>query len=177
MCESWRLVLRQGFLPQWSSDRLEKAVRMLEEDSAFITQGSTTTPPPLMSVQDWPLEACDIVAFCSIEDEVGITVGQAEEAFAEAVYVSDTVLGEPAASRWFLNTFDDTPRYEMWANLIEEFKRELTIRQGRAGAIAQLEPELQKALATFPDDEVLKGACIDALIERGLEVEAEALRK
>lgn len=173
MMESWKLVLRTGFLPLWKTEVLERAVALMKADSPFLTQGSTTTPPPLMCVQDWPAEACDIVAYCSVDDAFSCTVGQVEEGFAKSCFGADTALGEPAACRWFLHFWDDTPRGECFRLVIEEFERELESRR----AAGKLDPALQLALLQFPNDLVLKGACADWLRERGMEAEADALAR
>src|SRR6187397_2364540 len=55
--ESWRLVWRDGFVPVISTSGLEALREALKSDDPRLTQGSTTTPPPLMCVQDWPVEA------------------------------------------------------------------------------------------------------------------------
>lgn len=160
--ESWKLVLRNGFLWQWSTERLEAALVLLVADSPKLAQGSTTSPPPLLSTQDWPLEACDLVAFCSIDDPFEATVGEAEEGFAKACFDADQKLGEPAACRWLLNAYDDTPRGEMWGQLIAELKAEVERRQP-----IELEPALKSALRDMPEDSVLKRACFDAVLEAG----------
>lgn len=162
--ESWRLVLTQGFFPSWSTEALEAALVLLETDSAKLTQGSTTTPLPLMCVQDWVVEAADIVTFCATPNIFDGTVGTAEEGFAKAVFDSDSRLGEQGASRWFLNAYDNTPRREMWANLIEEFKAEIARR-------TKLPSDLATALKRNPKNTILRGACYDWLVENGAEPE------
>jgi hypothetical protein len=176
--QSWKMVLRDGFIPQWDDATLERAVVALEADIPFLTQGSTTTPPPLMCVQDWKLEACDLIAYCSVADPTDCTVGEAEEGFARSCFDADQRLGEPAACRWFLNWYDDGVRQEVFALIADEFRLALRMRKiSREQAVGKLPAELQTALKTFPTDRTLKGACIDHLLEQGLEAEAEILRK
>ena len=55
--ENWRSVWRDGFIPVLTTVGLEALRGALKNDDPRLTQGSTTTPPPLMSVQDWPVEA------------------------------------------------------------------------------------------------------------------------
>jgi hypothetical protein len=43
-----------------------------------------------------------------------------EESFARACFEADQRLGEPAACRWFLDWFDDTPRHTMREQLLPE---------------------------------------------------------
>jgi hypothetical protein len=126
--ESWRLVWREGFVPVVSTAALESLREALESDDARLTQGSTTTPPPLMCVQDWPVEAACALGFCGWQGENLETVGQVEEFFARLCYEADQRLGEPAACRWFLNWFDDTPRHDMRRELLGEVQRALAER-------------------------------------------------
>ena len=102
----------------------------LRADDTRLSQGSTTTPPPLMCVQDWPVEAACALGFCGWQGEGLETVGQVEEFFAKACYEADVRLGEPAACRWFLNWFDDTPRDEMRRELSDEVEQILAERVG-----------------------------------------------
>ncbi len=160
--ESWRLVLTEGFFPQWSRQTLERALKALEEDNPKLTQGSTTTPPPLQCVQDWPCEACDLIAFCSVDDPFGSTVGEVEEGFAQSAFTADQLLGEPAACRWWLNHFDDSPRIRVFTETAAAIRKELE----RRGVIV-LPTDLSAALRRHPDDTVLKRACCDYLLENG----------
>lgn len=116
--ESWRKVWRDGFAPGISVEGLTALRDALITDDTRLVQGSTTIPPPLMCVQDWPLEACDAITFTGWMDVW--TVGEAEEHFARLCFEADERLGEPAACRWFLNWFDDTPRDEMRRELLAE---------------------------------------------------------
>ncbi|MCE9563842.1 MAG: hypothetical protein K8U57_17505 [Planctomycetes bacterium] len=135
--ESWRLVWREGFAPVVSTTGLESLRAALQSDDPRLTQGSTTTPPPLMCVQDWPVEAACALGFCGWQGDDLETVGQVEEFFARLCFEADQRLGEPAACRWFLNWFDDTPRSEMRRELLAEVERELSER-------VPIEPATQK---------------------------------
>jgi len=126
--ESWRLVWREGFAPVVSTTGLESLRAALQSDDPRLTQGSTTTPPPLMCVQDWPVEAACALGFCGWQGDDLETVGQVEEFFARLCFEADQRLGEPAACRWFLNWFDDTPRAEMRRDLLAEVEKELSER-------------------------------------------------
>jgi hypothetical protein len=121
--ESWREVWRKGFAPCLSRAALEALREALRTDDPRLTQGSTTTPPPLMCVQDWPVEAACALGFCGWQGEALETVGEVEEFFARLCFEADQRLGEPAACRWFLNWFDDTPRPQAWAELGQEVER------------------------------------------------------
>src|SRR5918992_267026 len=80
--ESWRTVWREGFAPVLSLKGLEALRDALAADDPRLTQGSTTTPPPLMCVQDWPVEAACALGFCGWQGDELETVGQVEEFFA-----------------------------------------------------------------------------------------------
>ena len=132
--ESWRLVWRDGFAPVLPTLALEALAKSLRDDDECLTQGSTTTPPPLMCVQDWPCEAGCFLAVCgaALGGGFGVaTVGECEEFFARACFEADSRLGEPAACRWLLDWFDDTPRAEMRRDLLGEVERELRNREAK----------------------------------------------
>jgi hypothetical protein len=126
--ESWRKVWRDGFSPGLSSRGLQALRSALVGDDGRLLQGATTSPPPMAAVQDWPIEACCAIGFCGWQGEGLSTVGQVEEYFARACMECDTRLEEPAACRYFLNFFDETPRDEMRRLLVEEINRELAER-------------------------------------------------
>jgi hypothetical protein len=127
--ESWRKVWRDGVAPVLSSQALEALRRALVEDDAKLLQGSTTTPPPLQCVQDWPVEAACALGYCGWRGEGLETVAEVEEFFARMCFEIDQRLGEPAGCRWFLNWFDETPREEMRRLLLAEVNRSLAQRQ------------------------------------------------
>lgn len=129
--ESWRTVWRNGFAPIMPTRGLEALRDALAADDPRLTQGCTTTPPPLMSITDWPCEGACVLGFCGWQGEGLSTVGEVEEFFAKACYDADQRLGEPAECRWFLNWFDDTPRGEMRRDLLVEVERELARRSGQ----------------------------------------------
>jgi len=121
--ESWRSTWRKGFAPVLPLDGLKALKVALETDDRRLTQGSTTTPPPLMCVADWICEAGCPIATCGVAVNGGYgvsTVGSVEEFFARACFDADQRLGDPAACRWFLNWVDDTPRDRMRSELLAE---------------------------------------------------------
>jgi hypothetical protein len=126
--ESWRIVWRDGFVPVLSTVGLMALRDALRSDDPRLVQGATTTPPPLMCVQDWPVEACCALGFCGWQGDALFTVGEVEEHFAKCCFEADQRLGEPAACRWFLNWFDDTPRTEMRRELLAEVELALAER-------------------------------------------------
>ena len=126
--ESWRLVWRDGFAKTLSTAGLVALRDALRSDDPRVIQGATTQPPPLMCVQDWPCEACCALSFAGWQGDGLTTVGEVEEHFAKQCFEADQKLGEPAACRWFLNWFDDTPRDEMRRELLAEVELAISWR-------------------------------------------------
>jgi hypothetical protein len=143
--ESWRKVWREGVAPLLSNAALESLQQALTSDDARLLQGATTTPPPLQCVQDWPVEAACALGFCGWQGEGLETVAEVEEFFARTCFEVDERLGEPAACRWFLNWFDDTPRDEMREKLTAEVVRALAQRCGADHEAAESDKEIAAA--------------------------------
>ncbi len=125
--ESWRKVWRLA-APMLPTDGLTALRDALTADDSRLIQGCTTSPPPLSVVQDWPVEAACLFGYCGWQDGTGrSTVADVEHWFAELCYRIDEAAKEPAACRWLLNWFDETPRDEMRRLLLEEV--ELTLAE------------------------------------------------
>ncbi len=134
--QSWRKTWREGFAPQISTEGLQSLQTALETDDPRLLQGMTTTPPPLHCVSDWPVEAACGVTYPGVMEMGGFAgspvpcrVAEAEEWFARLCRTADEILGEPAACRWFLNWFDETPREEMRRLLLAEVQDNLERRK------------------------------------------------
>ncbi|MGL6073030.1 MAG: hypothetical protein ACRC8S_02590 [Fimbriiglobus sp.] len=123
------MVWRKGLTPVLSTEGLVALREALERDDLRLVQGATTTPPPLLCVQDWPVEAACALGFCGWQGDGLETVGDVEEFFAKCCFEADQRLNEPAACRWFLNWFDDVPREEMRRELISEVELALMDRE------------------------------------------------
>jgi hypothetical protein len=144
--ESWQKVWREGVAPLLPTAGLEALKRALTDDDARLLQGATTTPPPLQCVQDWPVEAACALGFCGWQGENLETVAEVEEFFARTCFEIDQRLGEPAACRWFLNWFDETPREEMRQLLLPEVQRVLAQRcSADDGAAVETDGEIAAA--------------------------------
>lgn len=126
--ESWRKVWREGIAPQLSTHALESLEKALLENDDRLIQGATTTPPPLQCTQQCQLEGACAVTYGVWQGDGMETVGEAEEFFAQACFMADQALGEPAACRWFLNWFDDASRDEMRRQLLPEVRMLLNER-------------------------------------------------
>jgi hypothetical protein len=129
--EAWRQVWREGFVPELSTAALEALREGLVTDDPRLQQGATTTPPPLLSLMDWAVEAACALGYCGWRGEGLKTVGQVEEYFARLCYEADLRLGEPTACRHFLNWYDDTPREVVRRELLAEVELALAQRQAK----------------------------------------------
>lgn len=127
--ESWRLVWRDGFAKHMSDSALSALAKGLEADDPAILQGATTAPPPLMCVQDWPVEGADPIGYGGWKGDGLETVGEVEEYFAKMCFNADTSLGESAACRWFLNWWDDTDRQTVRVQMMAEVDIEIQRRK------------------------------------------------
>lgn len=143
--ESWRKVWRDGIAPQLTPEALDVLRSALLSDDARLLQGATTTPPPLQCVQDWPVEACCVLGFCGWQGDGLETVAEVEQYFAETCFEADRMLGEPAAVRWFLNWYDETPRDEMRRLLLAEVNHALARR--RADSLDVVVPRADESAA------------------------------
>jgi hypothetical protein len=126
--ESWRRVWREGIAPQLSVDSLEALREALATADPRLIQGVTVQPPPILCCADWPPEAADAIAFAYWKGDGLNTVAELEEAFARTCAEIDLRLGEPAACRYWTNHWDDTPRAELFAEVLEEIERTLAER-------------------------------------------------
>jgi hypothetical protein len=137
--ESWRRVFREGFEPVVSTPGLLALHQALLTDDPRLIQGATTTPPPLICVQDWPVEAACMTAYCFWQGDGLETVAEVEEAFARACFEMDQRLGEPAGCRWILGWFDETPRADMIREWLPEVESALERR--REGEMSRMRDE------------------------------------
>jgi hypothetical protein len=118
--ESWKRVWREGLAPLLSDEALLALQGALVADDVSLVQGATTTPPPLSTVADWPVEGACVLGYCGWRGEGLVTVGEVEEFFATMCHAVDQRMGEPAAVRYLLNWYDEMPRAEMRVALLAE---------------------------------------------------------
>lgn len=127
--ESWRFVWRNGFAPVMKVEAMRALRDGLRNNDPRLVQQSTTVPPPLVCVETWPCEAGCGLAYAGWIGESLKTVGDVELYFARVCFDADDKIGEPAACRWFLNWFDDTPRDEMIRELLPEVEKAIAERE------------------------------------------------
>lgn len=120
---AWKKVFRDGIAPSLSDDSLEYLLGALERDDPELVQGSTTVPPPLMIYHDYDCNGGCAVAYAIWKGEGIRLIGELEEKWAAVLWEADQRLGEPAAVRYFLNFWDDTPREVVRRELSAEIWR------------------------------------------------------
>jgi hypothetical protein len=91
-------------------------------------QGAVSSPPPLEALRHCAVKGCCAISFCGWQGEGRRSVGQVEEYFHRLCDAVDVAFQEPAACRYFLNWFDDTPRADMRRELLAEVARALVQR-------------------------------------------------
>ena len=145
--DTWRKVWRNGFAPALSINGLRALRRALASNDSRLAQGATTFPPPLASARDWPVEAACALGFCAWQGEQLETVGEVGEFFSRCCFEADQRIGKPAASRWFLKWFDDTPREEMRRELLTEVNRAI---HERYSPMAPAKPQQRDLYESIP---------------------------
>src|SRR5205814_1059844 len=126
----------EGIAPIISTAGLLALKEALENNDPALIQGATTVPPPLQSIQDWPVEAACPLSLTGWRGEHFRTVGQVEEYFARVCYYAGERLGDSSGARWFLNWVDDTPREQMRQELLAEVVGTLAGRSDAPPAMA-----------------------------------------
>lgn len=147
--EPWRKTFRKGILPAlWekAGGRVGYATalraverHLLDDEDGTMCQGNTTEAlGDSHSVRDFPGRGdypCDAASFLAFLAWKGglvkakherATINEVEEAFAEMCFLIDKNMGEPAACRWFLNWFDETPMSSVRQPLLREVMRALS---------------------------------------------------
>lgn len=135
---AWETVFRTGFAPLLTTEQLTALLDGLRNDDPRILQCATCSPPPLMCVQDWPVESACAIGFCGADANGGFgtaTVGQVEEFFDRVCCGAVDRLGESA--RHFIDWFDSRPRSEVFAALIPVVADVLQQRISHQGADRQ----------------------------------------
>ena len=117
--ELFRYVWRVGFAPILPVVGLEALHAALRSDNPALVQGRTTVPQA--TERGEACEGADPIGFALWASQGhGATVGEVDDAFANACFEADQLLGEPAACRHFLNWWDATPRQVAIAELLAE---------------------------------------------------------
>ncbi len=125
--ETWRRVWRRGLAPLLTREGLRALERALVTDDPRLLQGATCSPPVLDAWRERVVCGACALSFTGWQGERLRTVGQVEAYFHRLCDAADAVLQEPAACRFFLNWFDETPRAEMRRVLLTEVRLALAL--------------------------------------------------
>lgn len=124
--ELWRIAFR-AFVPSLPQEGLVALREAAQSNDPDLLQGQTTLPPAFSTCQDWPCEGGCAVSYAFWRGGL-VTVGEVEEAFAQACYEADVRLKEPAGCRHWLNRFDEGERTVVLAELLVEVEFALGLR-------------------------------------------------
>jgi hypothetical protein len=126
--ESWRKVWRDGLAPSLPTKGLQALARALQFDDERLIQEAATSPRWQPSFPRARVMAACAVAFCGWQGAGLGRVDEIEEFVGSVCFEADQRLGEPSASRRFLNWFDATPRDQMRRLLLGEVQAILAER-------------------------------------------------
>lgn len=126
---AWQRTFHEGIAPSLSTPGLEALRTALATDDPELIQGATTQPPPLPYISGWPVEGACGVTYPAWKGDGLETIAEVEEVFAQTCLECDQRLDEPAAVRFFLNWFDETPRQEMRRLFLPEVETVLEQRR------------------------------------------------
>jgi hypothetical protein len=128
---SFRAITNQ--LPAAGLEALRGA---LARDDPRLIQGTTTVPPPLECMADWPMEAACGLAFACWQGGGLTTVREVECAFARVCCAADQQLGEERGVRYWLHFWDETERQELRRLVLPEVEAILAARNALATSAA-----------------------------------------
>jgi hypothetical protein len=123
--EKWRRVWREGLAPQLSRRGLVALQTALRNDDRRLLQGTACYPPMLDIMRERAIQGACALGFCGWQGHGLRRVGEIEDFFHRLCDAADSVFNEPAACRYFLNWYDDTPRADMRRELSAEVARSL----------------------------------------------------
>ena len=128
----WRRVWRDGFLQALSRQGLMTLKEALLHDDRRLLQGAACFPMPTVAGRDREVRGACALGWCGWRGEGLKTIGQVEAYVERLCLDADAALQEPAACRYFLNWYDDTPRAQMRRELLAEVKRALQSQASEA---------------------------------------------
>lgn len=130
--EKWRRTWREAIVPHLSRVGLLALEAALRTDDPRLLQGATCFPPLLDALRERPIEAACALGYCGWQGGRLSRVGELERYFHDLCNAVDAAFNEPAACRYFLNWYDDTPRAEMRGELLTEVIRSLQVPAAQA---------------------------------------------
>ena len=132
--ESWRLVWRDGFAPVLTTDRAGGPPRRPRGGRPPADAGLHDHPAPAACACRTGRSRPPARSATAAGRATGWRPSARSRSSSPACcFEADQRLGEPAACRWFLNWFDDTPRDEMRRELLAEVELALERLAGRDG--------------------------------------------
>lgn len=120
--EKWRRVWREGLVPVLAPAGLIVLQAALERNDPRLLQGRISCPPPIPSQGDCPVYGACSIGYCGWQGDGLNTTAQVEAYFHDICDAVDAAFNEPAACRYFLHWYDDTPRTEMRRELLSEVR-------------------------------------------------------
>lgn len=126
--EPWQTVFREGLAPLLSPAALVALREALECDDGRLMQWVTVSPPPLTMHEHDECDGACLIGFCGWIGEGLETVGEVEEYFARTCCAVDGRIGEYAGVRKLLNAWDETPREEIFREVLAEVRLEIARR-------------------------------------------------
>jgi len=124
---AWVQVWRKGFAPQMSTAGLEMLREALANDDDRLVQGTTLVPPPLDCCAGMEAKCFCALSFTGLSHGLR-TVGELESYFSDLCYNAEHALGYPHGPASLLNHYDDHPREQVFAELLEEVELALDER-------------------------------------------------
>ena len=126
--EKWRRVWRVGLVPHISHSGLLALRTALVQDDPRLVQGRVSIPPPLDAIRACAIEGACALGYCGWRGEGLSSVGRVLDFYCRICELADGEFNEPAACRYFLKWFDDTPRADMRRELLIEVNLALNDR-------------------------------------------------
>jgi hypothetical protein len=121
---SWR-----AFSERFSTEALQSLANALASDNPAIIQGATVIPFPAECEGPEPPEGCDPVVWCLWAGGGHRTVLDLFRAFWDACNHADEWVGQRYACADFTGWWDETPRAEAVAELLNEVRDEIQRRR------------------------------------------------
>lgn len=126
--ETALLIWRDGFLPLWESERLQRLLTALEANDPKLATDYATHPPAYQRYFKCKVECCCPVAFCSVDDPFNATVGEVENGFVDYCRLASIALGDLSIVRLLFSWMMDNSRETVFSALAAEVRDELRRR-------------------------------------------------
>lgn len=118
----------QALAAQQTDAELTSLAEALERNDSRLLQGATCEPAPMEWYFGDEVERACGVCWGLWQVRKCYRVGELDNAFRATLFAADQLLAEPAATRFFVNWFDETPRSIVFPALALEVRAELARR-------------------------------------------------